>query len=76
MAYFAGAAVGADKVLGRHVVGTVRPVDMNCDAFVLLIETGHGVTPANFRVVSLGPLAKRFNEPLLLNRHDEELGVR
>lgn len=74
MACLTGATVGADKVLGRQIVGTVRSGDMHRDAVVVLVETGHDVTPTNVRVVFAGPLGKHLNKHPLLNGDHEQLG--
>ena len=63
MAGLTGATVGADKVLGRQIVGTVQAGDMHRDAVVVLVETGHDVTPTNVHVVFAGPLGEHPNEP-------------
>ena len=43
VACLTGATVGADKVLGRQIVGPVRFDDMYRDAVVVLVETGQDV---------------------------------
>jgi hypothetical protein len=69
------ATVGADEVLRRQIVGTVRAGDMYRDAVIVLVETGQGVTPTNVRAVFGGPFGKHLNESPLLNRDYEQLGV-
>ena len=74
VACLTGAAVGADKVIGRQIVGTVRSDDMYRDAVVVLVDTGQDVAPTNVRVVSASPLGKHLNKPPLLNGNHEQLG--
>ena len=71
----AGAAVGADEVLGGQIVGAVGAGDMDGDAVVVVVETGQGVTPTNVHVVFGCPLGKHMDQPALLNGDHEELGV-
>jgi hypothetical protein len=71
----AGAAVGADEVLGGQIVGAIRAGDMDGDAVVVVVETGQGVTPTNVHVVFGCPLGKHMDQPALLNGDHEELGV-
>ena len=72
----AGAAVGADEVLGGQIVRAVRPGDMHRHGVVVLVETRQGMTPTNVCVVFAGPLGKHQDEALLLYGDGEQLGVR
>ena len=54
VACLTGATVGADKVLGRQIVSTIRTGDMYRDAVVMLVKTRQGVTPTNVCAVFAG----------------------
>ena len=68
MPCFAMTTVGADKVLGRQIVGTIRAGDMQRDAVVVLVEASQGMTPTYVHLVFAGSVDKHLNEPPLLNR--------
>ena len=71
-----GATVGANQVLGHQLVGTIRTGHLNGDAVVMLIETRQRVPPSNIDVVFAGPLRQHLDQPGLLNRQQEHLGIR
>ena len=72
----AGAAVGADEVLGPQVVVAVRPADAHRDAVGVLVEASERVPPAQVDLVLAGPLREHLNQLRLLDGEHEHLRIR